>query len=554
MRDTAETTDPTADGVRITNLSKQFGATRALNNVSFHLAPGRVYALVGENGSGKSTLIKAIGGVVLPDAGEIVVDGRVLRVHTPRTSLASGVSVVYQELLLAPQMTVLDNLFLWDTGWVRGSIAAQQRRVRANRVLADLATAPPELDAFVGELNLGGQQVVAIARALLREADSCVVFDEATSALDKRDAARLLAASRRLAERGKVVIFVSHRMDEVMEVSDAAIVLRNGRLVGKLSRNELSAERMLSMMGQAEASGDLLLPAKSAPERRTDGPESLGSPGGQPTSGEPASHGVRLLTEGLQLSAESPALDLDLEGGTVVGLAGLDGHGQSQLLRHLSGVEKPHFGRVIVDMPEAGRVDVRVQTSAVSHGIVYVPRDRKTDGIMPGQSVIDNFALPTWRGQFSRFGIVRAAAARRAYGEFATFLKIRAGSPRAPIDSLSGGTQQKVILARWLAAKPRVVVLDDPTRGVDHPTKLDLYNALRQLAASGALVVLVSTELPELMTLCDRVLVMRNSAIVADLNAKQGAITEGDILAAMFGEPRAGEAAQPPTQKVQDAR
>jgi ABC-type sugar transport system ATPase subunit len=529
---------PKPKSVRLTNVAKRFGATVALEGVSCELAPGRVYALVGENGSGKSTLIKALGGVVVPDSGEIAIGSEVMTSHNPRASLARGVSVVYQELLLAPWSSVFENLYMWDGGWLRSSTSRAEREARAEEALRVLTPKPPALRAVVGELDLGTQQIIAIARTLLRPDDACVVFDEATSALDRESAQRLLEVSRTLASANKVVIFVSHRMDEVMSVSDAALVLRNGRLVGELGDSrEITPQSLLTMMG---GSGDGSRERRARPHthaHRTTGDVVDAGSGLDGPHGRRDAKTFTLSVEKLRLLPHTPEIDASFEGGTVVGLAGLEGHGQSELLKYLAGITKPRAGRVVL-CHGTSETEIRTQRGAVRQGVVYVPRDRKTEGILAGQTILDNFALPTWHSKLSTAGLVRPKRARALYQDFSARLGIRASKPTAPIDSLSGGNQQKVILARWLAAAPQAVILDDPTRGVDHPTKLDLYRAFRRLAAEGVLVILTSSEIAELTALCERVIVLRTHMPVADFAGSD--ITEPNILAAMFGEHRDG--------------
>lgn len=523
-------------GVRIDSLSKSFGATRALRDFSFSFAGGSTYVLAGENGSGKSTFVKMLSGVLPPDRGTIAIGGKSLRRFTPRTAIDAGIATCFQEVLVEDNLSVLDNIFLADRGWARQRTPTARRVEIAEAVLASLSANPPRLGQRVDELGLAERQLVVIARALCQPGARVFVLDESTAALDQSDSDRALGVIAERAAAGAVVIFTSHRLEEVERIGDHIVVLRNGQMSGVLDRAQLSEQRLLKLMSEG---------ADAATSRRhaafaggAGATAAVALSGGQPVGGQPPRPRLVLALRAVSVSPSAPTVDLEIVSGEVTGLAGLDGHGQATLLRYLGGVERPSVGRVEA-LKHGGPVAVVGRhRQAVAAGIVYVPRERKTEGIFPTLSVLDNFGLPTAGGR-SRFGLLGTGRTSAAFRPLAERLAVRAPSWRVPITSLSGGNQQKVLIARWLAAHPEAVLLDDPTRGVDITTKADIYALLRELALAERAVVMVSTELEELVGLCDRVVVMHRFAIVADLRREGGApVPREEVLAAMFGHGR----------------
>lgn len=522
-----------------TGLAKSFGATRALRDFSFEFARGRAYALVGENGSGKSTFVKVLCGVLPADRGALTIADRSITRFSPRTAMSAGVATCHQEILVEDNLSTLANLFLWDRGWIRPQTKLSARRKAAREVLDELSLHPPPLDWRVEHLSLAARQLVVIARTMLQEA-SVLLFDEVTAALDQSDADRVLGAMRKRASAGDTVLFTTHRMEELQRLGDEIIVLRNGEIAGVLSSAELSAERVLKLMSGRTVSVDVRgqvhseVPAVEGEAADDQGPE-------KPAEREPLApvptgrHGkVALRLTQTTLATAAPTIELDVRWGEITGLAGLDGHGQTDLLKLMGGVEIEGKGSVELAEGE-GFVSIKGQRQAVDLGVTYLPRDRKTQGIFPTLSVLENFALPT-AAQRTTLGFTSRRQTVEEYEPLADRLAVKAASRDAGISSLSGGNQQKILLARWLAAKPRVVLLDDPTRGVDIGTKLDLYKLLSELAAEDRAVVIVSTELEELSSLCDRVLVLHKHGVSADLRRGESAPVERqEILAAMMG-------------------
>lgn len=518
-------------------LSKSFGATRALRDFSFQFARGRAYALVGENGSGKSTFVKILCGVLPADRGTLTIGERAISRFSPRTAMSAGVATCHQEILVEDNLSTLANLFLWDRGWIRPRTRIAARRIAAREILGEISMHPPPLDWRVEHLSLAARQLVVIARTMLQNA-SVLLFDEVTAALDQSDADHVLNAMRQRASTGDTVLFTTHRMEELQRLGDEVIVLRNGEIAGVLSSSELSAARVLKLMsgrtvsidarGQAHATTPDVAsarvaddaPAVTAATRRVVSARRRGA--------------IALRLKHATLAVGAPTIEIDVHWGEVTGLAGLDGHGQTELLKLLGGVEIEGTGSVELAQGE-GFVSITGQRQAVGLGITYLPRDRKTQGIFPTLSVLENFALPT-AAQRTTLGFTSRRRTVEEYDPLADRLAVKTASRDAGITSLSGGNQQKILLARWLAAKPRIVLLNDPTRGVDLGTKLDLYKLLSELAAEGSAVVVVSTELEELSSLCDRVLVLHNRSISADLRRSDSVPVERqEILAAMMG-------------------
>lgn len=499
---------PPADVVlEVTGLAKSFGATQALSDCSMDLRRGEVHAIMGENGSGKSTLVKILSGVHRPDGGAIVIRGeRVAFLSSPRAADGAGIATVFQEILAAGQQPVLENIWLGSDGLFRRRIPKETRLARAREVLGELIDLP-RLDITANSLALSDRQATCIARALVRE-PQVLILDEATSALDVATRERLFGVLERLRTRGVAILFISHRMDEVEEIADRVTVLRSGRSVATLRRGEASARELVALM-----TGD------------EDAPAEMRSAAAKASAGAPV-----VRAAGVRLHDEAEPIDVEIRAGELVGVAGLEGHGQDHFLRVLAGA-RPFDGSVLCAV-DGGEREVGSPGDALARGIAYVPRDRRSESIFESRSILENFQVATLEAD-RRHGLMRRASAQRRFERYVQTLKIVAGHRTDPITSLSGGNQQKVVIARWLAMNPRILLLNDPTRGVDAGTKRDIYRVLTDAAAQGTAIVMLSTELIELIELMDRVLVFREGHLFCELSRSE--LTRTRLVESYFG-------------------
>jgi len=495
--------------LEVQGLAKAFGPTQALRDCSLELRAGEVHALMGENGSGKSTLVKILSGVHRPDAGEITIGGEQLRhLTSPRDSAAVGVFTVFQEILVAAQQSVLANIWMGSDGVLRRRLSPSERVSRARESLDRLITVR-DLDQAADRLTLSDRQAVCIARVLVR-APRILILDEATSALDVATRDNLFTILRDLCAEGVGVLFISHRMDEVEEIADRVTVLRSGETVATRERGEATPRELVALMTGSEHAPEAMHQAGNAETR--------------------VRSTIALRAAAVRLREDRAPIDVEIHPGELIGLAGLEGHGQDQFLRVLAGA-RPVSGGVFCTVHEAEH-QLRSAGDARARGVAYVPRDRRRESIFESRSILENFQLATVHVDRRR-RMVRRAPALARFEHYAEVLRIRAGHRSNPVTSLSGGNQQKVVIARWLAMKPRVLLLNDPTRGVDAGTKRDIYRVLSEAAADGVAVVMLSTEVIELIELMDRVLVFREDQLFADLPRAQ--LTRNRLVASYFG-------------------
>jgi ABC-type sugar transport system ATPase subunit len=475
--------------LQATALDKRYGGVHALRGAHIAVYPGEVHALVGENGSGKSTLLKILSGQIKADSGTVLLGGEPAAFRNPNDALRGGIATVTQETTLAPDLSITENVFLGHRMVRRGPLIdwrATRRRAReaVRRLGLDVDPSLP-----VRRLRPDQQQMVEIARALSIDA-RVLVLDEPTSSLTDDEVASLFALVRNLRDEGVAIIFVSHRLKEVFDLADRITVLRDGRTVGEAPAAELDRPALIQLMvGRAL--------------------EEMEPPAVQERSGPSA-----LRLRGLTLPRAISEIDLDVAPGEIVGLAGLIGAGRSELLETVFGLHRPSAGTVEV---EGSPASFRSPRDAIRGRVAFVPADRKVQGLVHEMSVRENLVMAFT----SRVARVRRPAARRelrVVRESFQGMRIRAGSPRAPVATLSGGNQQKIVLAKWLATSPRVLMLDEPTRGVDVGAKAEIYQLLFDAAESGVGVLVSSSENPELLTLCDRILVMFRGRIAAELS------------------------------------
>ena len=491
--------------LEVRRLTKRFPGVLALDDVSFELLPGEGHALVGENGAGKSTLIKVMTGVYTPDEGEILFKGEEVSFSTPRESQEAGISTIYQEVNLIPLLSVAQNVFLGREP--RNSLGLIDK-ARMNREAAEILERygiTADVTAPLRSLALGVQQMVAIARAISVDARA-VIMDEPTSSLEAREVETLFRVIRQLREEGVGVIYVSHRLDELYEVCDRVTVLRDGRVAhtGKLadlSRLELIAQMLGRELDEVEKEG------------------ATGFGEEHEASGEP-------ILQALDLNQHPRLRDISFEvrPGEVVGLAGLLGAGRSETAKAIFGADPVDSGSLKV---EGEDVKMGSPAAAIKAGIAFLPEDRKSEGIIPDLSVRENIAAAALP-RLARAGIVSEKAQGELVEEFMQSLGIKASSPDQPVRELSGGNQQKVLLARWLCMNPKVLMLDEPTRGIDVGAKAEIQKLVDDLAVKGLGVVLISSELDELTEGSDRVVALREGAVVGLLSEED--ITEGNLM------------------------
>ena len=496
--------------VRVTQMAKRFGSTEALRDCSFELRQGEVHAILGENGSGKSTLVKILAGVHRPDEGLIEVQGaQHRRIPSPQAAIRAGIITVFQEVLVVGQRTVLDNVWLGADGLVRKRASDTHKRTRALAVLSELLDEVPNLDQAAGTLPLSVRQACCIARALVRE-PKILVLDESTSALDVATRDSLFKILARHKETGGSVIFISHRMDEIEEIGDRLTVLRSGVSVATLTRGSATARELVELM---------------------TGQEHLVTERHVSDDADRVRDEIVLSTRGVRVSPDSAPIDLEVRAGELVGLAGLEGHGQDRFLRILGGVAPAAEGDVICKT-RTHAATIRSAKDAVRNGVVYVPRDRRTESIFESRSVLDNFALPTQK-QDSVAGMIVTRRTGHRFADYVRSLKIVVSRNQHLITTLSGGNQQKVVAARWLAANPSVLLLNDPTRGVDLGAKHDIYQVLLDVARAGVGVVMLSTEVDEHLELMDRILVFREGEVAREITRADA--TRRRLVASFFG-------------------
>lgn len=491
--------------LEVRNASKRFPGVLALDHVSLSLRAGEVHALMGENGAGKSTLIKVLTGVYSRDGGEIHLEGRPISPRSPREAEAAGISTVYQEVNLIPDLSVAENIALGRRSGRFRLIGWKAVRARARAALSRLHL-ELDVDQPLSNCSIAIQQLVAIARAIDVSA-RVLILDEPTSSLDEREVAELFTVVRRLREEGMAIVFVSHFLDQVYALADRITVLRNGRLIGEFKAVDLPRlELVAHMMGRD-------LKEVAALRQESERADAAG----------PAVLSVR----GLGRRGRIRPVDLEIRAGEVLGFAGLLGSGRTELARLLFGIDRADSGRVEVDGCAS---NIRSPRQSMQRGFAFTPEDRKTQALLPDLSVRENLilALQARRGMWRRVG--RAEADRLAE-RFVSALGIRLSHPDQAIRELSGGNQQKVILARWLATEPRLLILDEPTRGIDVGAQADIEHLLATLRAGGMALVFISSETAELARNSQRVLVLRDRAKVAELTG--GAVDEQTIMRAI---------------------
>ncbi|HET7677908.1 MAG TPA: sugar ABC transporter ATP-binding protein, partial [Candidatus Limnocylindrales bacterium] len=464
--------------LEIRGVSKRFGSTQALSDVSLALLPGEIHALLGENGAGKSTLIKVMTGVQQPDTGDVLIDGRPSVVRSALEAQGLGIAAIYQEPMIFPDLTVAENVFISHRD--RGRVVRRgQMRAEARRVLGRLGV-ELDVDQPARGLTLAEQQTVEIAKAISLRV-RVLIMDEPTASLSAHEVRRLFRIVDALRREGVAILFISHRMEEVFEVADRITILRDGRHIRTAPRAELTpASAIRDMVG-----------------RRID----------DFFSRTPPSPGATVLeARGLGRAGVFEGIDFSIRAGEVLGFAGLVGAHRTDVGLALFGISPADSGELLVD----GRpVTIRSPHDALERGIAYATEDRHALGLVMPLSIAANISLPALRRYLGPAGIIRRGAERASADTFRERLRIRARSVDAAVSSLSGGNQQKVVLSKWLNTRPRVLILDEPTRGIDVGSKADVHRIVDELAQDGMAIILISSDLPEVLAMSDRILVMR---------------------------------------------
>jgi len=489
--------------LRMTHISKAFPGVLALKDIGLDLHRGEVLALLGENGAGKSTLIKILGGAHKPDVGEIFVDGRSQSIDNPLEAQRAGIGIIYQEFNLVPELTARENIFLGQEGgglrWL--PIGAERARTRE---LFDRIGVPIDPESRCGDLSVAQQQVVEIAKALLTDA-RIIVMDEPSAALTLKEVDRLFAIIRELKSHGIGVIYISHRLDEIFEVADRVMVMRDGQHIDTRSIEESTREMMIELMVGRPLDDEF--PKQAA------------------MIGE-----ARLRVRGLCRGTAVRDVSFSLRRGEIVGLTGLVGAGRTETARLIFGADRLDRGTIELDgVP----VTLASPRAAIAAGICLLTEDRKLQGLVLGQTVRENFGLPNLKS-FSRWGFLNQRRERLALQGYVESLQIKVTGLEQRVGTLSGGNQQKVVLAKWLERNADVIIFDEPTRGIDVGAKFEIYLLMNRLAAAGKAILMISSELPEVIGMSDRILVMHEGRIKGEIT-DVAATSQQAIMQLAFG-------------------
>jgi ribose transport system ATP-binding protein len=498
--------------LRLEGISKRYGGVHALEEARLECATGRIHALLGENGAGKSTLIKVISGVVKPDSGVIELENHPVTFRNPAAAMKAGIACIFQELSLIPDLTVADNIAITSPPTRLGLIDRRSQRRLAEDALARSGAEGIHPLSRVKDLPLSRRQMVEIAKALARN-PKILILDEATSALTAADVERVFAVLKRLRSEGLAIVYISHRMHEIAELADDCTVFRNGRFVGTFQAGTKSDDAVVEMM--------------IGREYRTVFPVKPNKPADRPAA---------LTVRNLAWAERLKGIDLAVRPGEVVGLGGLDGQGQHELLLALFGVLVGVSGEIKI----GGQIVAIKSPHAAKNravGMAFIPEDRKTEGLILPMSVRDNLSFAAIE-QFSHFGLIDRGTEKAAVNQIIRLLQIRCDGIEGPASDLSGGNQQKIVIGKWLMTKPRIILLNDPTRGVDVGTKQEFYHRVRWLADEGAAILFYSTDYDELVGCCDKVLVLFDGAVVRTLEG--AAITERNLVASALNLPASG--------------
>ena len=476
--------------LRLKGINKSFSGVQALKDIDIEIKPGTIYCLLGENGCGKSTLIKIICGVYSPDSGEMEIDGKTVRHMTPIEAMRQGIEVIYQDLSVFPNLTVAENI-MFNTeiterrrvvswGWIK-----EHARKTMRRIGVDIP-----LDSLVGDLPVASKQLIAICRAIAHNA-RILIMDEPTTALTKKEVDALFATVRELNKSGISVVFVSHKMEEIMQLSQYVYILRNGEQVASGPISDFTKEKIVYHMTGREIAFKQLTGGKKKKDETVLRIENLSQRGG--------------FTD----------ISFELKKGEILGVTGLLGSGRTALANALFGIHPSDRGEIFLN---GKKIAIRCVRDAVKHGIAYVPEDRLTEGLFLEQSIKNNIIITVLDRLRTKGGAIDSGRANKLADDWISRLHIKTASKLNAVSSLSGGNQQKIVIAKWLATKPRVLILNGPTVGVDVGAKADIMELIRSLAKDGMSIILASDDVSEIMACCERIMIMRGGMIVSEVD------------------------------------
>jgi ABC-type sugar transport system ATPase subunit len=486
--------------LRISHVSKTFPGVRALDDINLEVERGEIHALIGENGAGKSTLIKILSGVYQPNAGaEIFIDGKKIEAMTPLEALKKGIVVIYQDFSLFPNTSVAENIAITSdigkgTKFLNWSTIRKTSHAALDRLGVDI-----DIDLPLGSLSVAKQQLVAIARALTYNA-RLLIMDEPTSALSKGEVELLFKIMRNLKESGISILFVSHKLDELFAISDRFSVLRDGKYLGTFGEDELDDDRLISLMVGRKI--EYTIYPKRAP--LTD---------------------KVLEVRDFNKAGNFKNVSFHVNRGEILGITGLVGAGRTEILKAIFGINRQDSGQLLLEGKE---ISISSAQDAVAHGIAYLPENRLSEGLVLRKSMADNIAVTVADRLTDRLGLIDRDKRRELVGKWIQTLNIKPAFPEMLATKLSGGNQQRVVLAKWLAVDPKVLLVDEPTNGIDVGAKAEIHKLLRDLAASGISIIMVSSELPEILAIADRVIVMRRGKISAEFDG--ATVTQEEIM------------------------
>lgn len=492
--------------LRLENITKIFPGTIALDNVNFELKKGEVHALVGENGAGKSTLIKIISGIHRADSGQIYLEGKTVNITNPLVAQHYGIAVIYQEPTIFPDLNVTENVFMGRQEYNPISRRINWRKMHADTVQL-LSSLGVELDPHtqIKNLSIAKQQMVEIVKALSTNS-RILIMDEPTSALTLREVKELFEIIKRLRDSGTSIIFISHRLEEAVEIADRITVLRDGHYIGTRDISGITIDEIIRMM-VGRTLKDMF------PKREVE-------------IGEPI-----LKVEKFSKENQFYDINFELRKGEILGFAGLMGAGRTELARTIFGLERPDKGKIFINGEE---VHISSPGTALKYGIAYLPEDRQRQGLVLPMNITQNISLPVL-DKFSKLSWINSKKEVKDAKKYADMLKIKAPGLWQKAIQLSGGNQQKVVLAKWLATNPKVLILDEPTRGIDVGTKASVHEFMGELASRGIGIMLISSELPEILGMSDRVIVMFEGKIMAEFGRKD--VTQDKVSSAVLGMP-----------------